>query len=404
MNDVKDYAIGAGAGYLAYKGTKKIAFKPIKKYGSFALGVMSDYSKNENEQLKDAAYKGWVQSGLKSKKIYLHNIDKQNVKHIERLMYRKVISIVKNKLHISVMGPKEQKEFMRKINGYLKNKDYKKAWEAYKELWKNKKTFSKSGLNSAEKIIKNLSAASVQNLDEIIKNGKFNYPDDFKLDKKTKEILKEILSSPKIKSGQGFKKIEKFEKYKKIFKIFKPDSGKDFSNILGMVAKGKNAFYSPATRDIVINMDKIPGAVFHEMGHALNATGSKAIKTLAFGRHITAAFAPLVLLVGLFKNKKSDGEKTVGFKDKVTTFIKNNTAVLTFAALLPTLAEEGLASIRGKNIAKNILSPALLKKVNKANAFAWGSYLLGAAATTAAAKIGVEVRDKIVEKTQKKLS
>jgi hypothetical protein len=84
-------------------------------------------------------------------------------------------------------------------------------------------------------------------------------------------------------------------------------------------------------RDIMINTDKLGSAAFHEMGHALNASGSKAMKALVIGRHISARFVPVILAIGLLKSKKKDGEKPEGILDKTTTFIKNNAGKLAFA-------------------------------------------------------------------------
>ena len=49
--------------------------------------------------------------------------------------------------------------------------------------------------------------------------------------------------------------------------------------------------------------------------------------------------------------------------DKITTFIKNNSGKLTFAAILPTIAEEGLASINANTMLKfSNLDKSLIKR------------------------------------------
>ena len=45
---------------------------------------------------------------------------------------------------------------------------------------------------------------------------------------------------------------------------------------------------------------------------------------------------------------------------------------------MPTVLEEGLASIKGAQIAKKVLSPDKLKMVNKMNGKAFLTYLIGA--------------------------
>lgn len=164
-----------------------------------------------------------------------------------------------------------------------------------------------------------------------------------------------------------------------------------------MTSKGKNAFYHPITRQIMVNTKEMPFAAFHEMGHAINHNMSKATKYLHWGRQGFALLAPVFVAIGLLKNKKQDGEAPNGIKDKITSFIKNNCGKLAFLAMIPTLAEEGLASINGAKLAKKVLSPELFKKVCKSNAIAWCTYLAGATMVGAGANLAVKVRDKIVQ-------
>ena len=340
--DYADYTLGAGAGYLSYKGATKLGAKVRKPYAQAVMNNMRNFSENplNRDALKKATYDGYVQSGLKAKKVYLHHVTPENIEQMEKLIKKKSFIIGKNsklfqrlnKLkrnpNTRPLNPKEQEEFAQKLSQYLKNKEYKKAWKEFKNACKGK-PISTSGT-----------------------------PD----------------------------------------KIIKSDKAHKLSTKLKIVGKGENAFYSPITKDIMINTDKLGGASFHEMGHALNATGSKAIKALAIGRHITRLFVPLILAVGLLKPKKKDGQESNGVIDKATTFIKNNAGKLTFAALIPTLAEEGLASIRGGQIAKKVLGPKLLKQVNKHNFFAWTTYLAGALVTSGSVALAVKIRDAIAEK------
>ena len=134
------------------------------------------------------------------------------------------------------------------------------------------------------------------------------------------------------------------------------------------------------------------------MGHALNATSPKLIKALAVGRHVTKLFAPVILAVGLLKSNKKDSQEPNGIIDKTTTFIKNNVGKLTFAAHVHTLVDGGIASIRGGLLAKKVLSPELLKNVNKNNLMAWTTYLRTAILVAGTVKLATVVRDKIAEK------
>ncbi len=337
-NNIADYSLGAGAGYLSYKGATKLGRKIRKPYAQEVMKQMRNFTQAENEALKKATYDGFMQSGLKAKKVYLHHVTLQDVDRMSKLMNSKARIAVSHSKILQKLGklsknknrrpltPQERDELAKKFSEYLKNKEYKKLWKEFKEACKGKPINPSS--------------------DKIIQSGKYT---------KLAEKLK-------------------------------------------IIGKGENAFYSPITKDIMINTDKLSGASFHEMGHALNATGSKIIKALAVGRHVTKLFVPLILAVGLLKPKKKDGQEPSGIIDKATTFIKNNAGKLSFAMLIPTLAEEGLASIRGGQIAKKVLDPKLLKKVNRNNALAWTTYLTGALITSGAVALAVKIRDKVAER------
>ena len=175
------------------------------------------------------------------------------------------------------------------------------------------------------------------------------------------------------------------------------------SEPLRMTMEGKIAFCIAATKDIVVNLEKMPMATFHEMGHALNSTKTLGKILQATAGPLRALGIPLILAIGLLKRKKADGEKPQGALDKTTTFVKNNAASLTVAAWAPTLIEEGMASIRAAKMAKAAgLSSDLLKSLNKGNAKAWSTYLIAAAATAATVKLAIFVKDKIAESKSKK--
>ena len=164
-----------------------------------------------------------------------------------------------------------------------------------------------------------------------------------------------------------------------------------------LTSKGKNAFYHPFTKQIMVNTKEMPFAAFHEMGHAINNNMSKWTNYLHWGRHGFAMLAPVFVAIGLLKNKKQEGETPKSTGDKITTFIKNNCGKLAFLAMVPTMAEEGLASINGAKLAKKVLSPELFKKVCKSNSLAWSTYLVGATMVGLGANLAVKVRDKIAQ-------
>ncbi len=159
---------------------------------------------------------------------------------------------------------------------------------------------------------------------------------------------------------------------------------------------GKNAFYAMESKKIVLPEKALSLAGFHEMGHALNANKSVFGKMLQKCRGLGALAFPIAL-ISLIKTKKAPGEKPEGKLDKVTTFIKNNAGKLTFAAFLPMLLEEGLATIKGNKIAKNTLSKELARKVAKSNALGFSTYLALAALSSVGIWVANKIKDKIAQ-------
>lgn len=169
----------------------------------------------------------------------------------------------------------------------------------------------------------------------------------------------------------------------------------DQVNMGAAITEGRNAGYSNIANKVVINTEKLGPVGFHEIGHSINFNNSKFWRALQKYR----TFAPLVALslagVAILKRKKADGEQPTGIIDKTTTFIKNNVGKLAFGAMIPVVAEETMASVRGNKLAKSLLSPELAKKVLKSNRLGALSYIGAAVAMGLAATFGSKVRDKI---------
>ncbi len=166
------------------------------------------------------------------------------------------------------------------------------------------------------------------------------------------------------------------------------------------VVKGKNAFFVPKANIIAVNKDKMSVAAFHEMGHAMNKHFGGFAKILQKTRAPFMALTSLALLTALFKRKKADGEKPQGVFDKATTFIKNNCGKIAFLGFLPTILEEGAASIKGAKLAKGLISAEQLKALNKFNGKAWLTYAGTAVATGLGAFVISKVRDSIAHPTE----
>ena len=145
------------------------------------------------------------------------------------------------------------------------------------------------------------------------------------------------------------------------------------------VARGKNAFFVDKLK-LAVAPERKPSLILHELGHAINAK-KPFTKSLQFIKHHTY-FVPTALLLanGLFSNK-NDGKKS---------FIERNAGILGFAAFLPTIAEEAIASLRGVKAAKKVLNnPASLNILKKNYLLALSTYILGGIGLGVASKMAV---------------
>lgn len=172
---------------------------------------------------------------------------------------------------------------------------------------------------------------------------------------------------------------------------------KNKCSVIYQIKKGNNAAYIRTDKEILMHENKLGLTVFHEAGHAFNHNLSKFGKILQKCRPMSILAAPIAM-IALFKTKKAEGEKPKNAVDKVTTFIKENAGKLTFAAFLPALAEEGLATLKGNKFAKQLLSPELAQKVAKTNALGFSTYLLTAALSGLGIFAGTKVKDAIAHK------
>ena len=177
---------------------------------------------------------------------------------------------------------------------------------------------------------------------------------------------------------------------------FLPKKVKEFIGNLfaSQMAYGKNACYTFASKKIIMPENELGLAGFHEAGHAMNANLSKCGKILQKCRPMTLLALPIGL-IALCKTKKAPDEKPKNSIDKATTFIKDNASKLTFAACIPVLAEEGLATYKGNKFAKKFLNPKLAKKVAKTNALGFSTYLAAVTLGSLGIFLGTKVKDAI---------
>ncbi len=195
-----------------------------------------------------------------------------------------------------------------------------------------------------------------------------------------KNIADKMLSDNKLTGNVAVEYIDNANKARIAKKYSKP--GLDILNELEPVARGANAFYSDQLKLAVAPKTK-PSLLLHELGHAVNANKGRFLKFLQKSR-MYAASVPTALVFINNATQKPDGEKS---------FVEKHAIKIGFLAFLPTIIEEGLASLRGINAAKQVkktVNSALdLKPLKRNYAFAWLTYVLAGAGLGVAAKLSI---------------
>lgn len=188
---------------------------------------------------------------------------------------------------------------------------------------------------------------------------------------------------------QSGKKLNLFEKFKII---------SNPARILEAIQEGLNAGYARNNK-IYMPENKVSFLAFHEIGHSINFNNSKFWKGMQKLRMPALTLASLPMIYGaISKESKAEDGKELNKKQKINNFIRNNAGKLSFATMLPVLAEEGMATIRGQKLANQLLPKNIARKVLKGNAVAYTSYLITALGFAAAAYTAVKVKDAFVNK------
>jgi len=172
-----------------------------------------------------------------------------------------------------------------------------------------------------------------------------------------------------------------------IANTIKTNSGIDITKELLTVARGENAFYMDSIKVAVAPKSK-PSLILHELGHAITAHKGKFMRFLQKSR----MYAPTIPTALIFINKmlpRRQGEET---------FIEKHAGKIGFCAFLPTIIEEGLASLRGIKAANKVKKSIAmnLKPLKRNYAFAWLTYVI------AGLGLGIAAKQSILEnKTSK---
>lgn len=168
---------------------------------------------------------------------------------------------------------------------------------------------------------------------------------------------------------------------------------------------GKNAFFIPKTKGnpyantVLVNREKLPVATFHEMGHAFNSNNSKFWKAMQGLRNPAMRLGVVfMLLPALTKEEVAEPNKELTKGQKFKNGLRKASPLLAGLSMVPTLAEEGMASIRGGKWARSLLDKNLAKKVTKFNLTGFSTYLITAGLMVLGSYVGKHVKDKAMEK------
>lgn len=168
------------------------------------------------------------------------------------------------------------------------------------------------------------------------------------------------------------------------------------------ISEGLNAAFNPFENKIYLPKEKLAFSAFHEIGHSINFNNSKFWKGMQNMNGISIYLAMLPILYGSMTQKsEATDDKKLNKLQKTNNFIRDNAGKLSFAIMLPTLAEEGMASIRGQKLANKLLPKNLANTVLKGNALGYTSYLASALGLSAAAYTAVKIKDAICNKNSK---
>lgn len=183
--------------------------------------------------------------------------------------------------------------------------------------------------------------------------------------------------------------------------------------------RGKNAYYREVSRmvdengikklkkdkKIIINMEKTPVYLFHELGHAKNFMDTRlsiAMKSV-WKNSIFQRNATIFLLTTSLLTKPETNKDTAANKEHknplypLGLFIKNNCGKLMTLILVPTVLEEGLASLNGQKMGKEVLKGKDLNVLTKSHLKSFAGYSAWAAGAGIAVYLANKVRDKIAE-------
>lgn len=247
-----------------------------------------------------------------------------------------------------------------------------------------------------------MASLSVAPLSLLGMNGMINFSKKLTKDevKIVNDVADKIVSDVTNLGKKGVSIVDLREPFLNITPI--PDWLMELVNPLHAIPKGKNAafldkdipFTEYKKNMVLINREKFPLAVFHELGHAFNCNNSKFWRALQKIRVPAMAIAGSTFFIpALTKDAKvQDGEElTKGQKFK--NWLRKYSPAIAFGAMVPVLAEEGMASVRGCKWAKSLMDKKLYGNVLKTNVVAYSTYMLAAVGMGLSAYVTKKIKD-----------
>lgn len=166
---------------------------------------------------------------------------------------------------------------------------------------------------------------------------------------------------------------------------------------------GRNAGYNPIINTLILPYKKLQGAIFHEMGHAMNKNFNPVLKSIQYLRlPLSNLFIPAISITGICTSiKEASNDKELNKRDKVKNFIHNNAGKLVFAASIPIILEEFIASTKGNKLATKVMPENLAKVVKKTNIYGGLCYLTSATIGAVGIAAGIKLKDYLVKQKHK---
>ena len=137
------------------------------------------------------------------------------------------------------------------------------------------------------------------------------------------------------------------------------------NNVVKLIREGKNAAFFSKYNKILMPEKKLQLSIFHEIGHALNYNYSKLWQNLCKFSNYSSIFMYLIFVEKIFNTSKTQKQSS-----------SKKDALITSIPVIPSIIEEGLASIKGSFEAKKLVNRDLYRKILKNNGLSFSVYLL----------------------------